>query len=320
MGCGSSNATLEKKEFKKTGDSKKDFFYCFDDEEIKLIEERRNNILSTDSKLEELYDKFELDYINEKDDTINVKQYLALYVSNYTGIFSQDTMQNFNCSHLEIKSFKINNKEAELPEINQSDDYLYIDISCKISENQKEEPFKDLLILEYTYKLKQIRHYNTRSIYLFKRDDPYTYTVIVYYDKKKMIIESNGEINLTSSKNSDKYFNQKQVELWIRNKEIKFSKEEEALIKKKFSSQEIKKIYDALNKIGTLKGQNLVFEQFKYVFNKNGIKGTKGEGKFLYLINKRENFIDGGTYSTYYKINEIKVNDKPITKKKWMRN
>ena len=40
MGC-SSGSSLEEKKFRKTGDPKKDFFYCFDDEEIKIIEEKR---------------------------------------------------------------------------------------------------------------------------------------------------------------------------------------------------------------------------------------------------------------------------------------
>ena len=48
MGCGSPNVKTGifpgEDEFKPTSDPKKDFFYFFDDEEIKLIEERRNEV------------------------------------------------------------------------------------------------------------------------------------------------------------------------------------------------------------------------------------------------------------------------------------
>ena len=40
MGCSSGNAS-EEKGFQKTGDPKKDFFYCFDAQEIQIIEEKR---------------------------------------------------------------------------------------------------------------------------------------------------------------------------------------------------------------------------------------------------------------------------------------
>ena len=39
MGCTSGNA-FEEKSFQKTGNPKSNFFYCFDDQEVKIIEER----------------------------------------------------------------------------------------------------------------------------------------------------------------------------------------------------------------------------------------------------------------------------------------
>ena len=61
---------------------KEDFFYCFDEEEIKIIEEKVSNISSYKyNNFIKLYNKFIIDYLNEKDDTIIVKQYKMLYVN-----------------------------------------------------------------------------------------------------------------------------------------------------------------------------------------------------------------------------------------------
>ena len=42
MGCSSGNA-MEENRFQKTGNPNRDFFYCFDDQEVKIIEEKGNN-------------------------------------------------------------------------------------------------------------------------------------------------------------------------------------------------------------------------------------------------------------------------------------
>ena len=91
MGCGSPSVKTGifpgEDEFKPTGDPKKDFFYCFDDEEIKLIEERKIKRKNDDfEKYLKLYNKFKFDYLKELDDTIFLKQYTALSVKkNFTG-------------------------------------------------------------------------------------------------------------------------------------------------------------------------------------------------------------------------------------------
>ena len=316
MGC-SSGSSLEEKKFRKTGDPKKDFFYCFDDEEIKIIEEKKNRIIeiSEEYGYMDLYSRFEIDYTKEKDDKLIVKQYLASYAKKtYTGDHSLDDIRYFNITDLEMISLKINNKESTLPVIhNQDNAWIYVGINFQISENHKEELFKDLLIIEITYKIKQHKVYNTRYIAICQEDDTYTSSLIVYYDKNKMEIEPENEVNLTSLKNGDKYFNQKSCRLWVRNKgKIKFSKEEESLIKKIFTSEEISNIYTALEKIGILKEKNLIFESYKYNFNKNGI--SKGEGKILYITNNRiSDYIGGDDFNL--NITELKINDKKIEKK-----
>ena len=53
-------------------------------------------------------------------------------------------------------------------------DWKYCGISLQISGNELIEPFKDLLIFEITYKIKQYILYNTRGIYLHHSNEPYT--------------------------------------------------------------------------------------------------------------------------------------------------
>ena len=315
MGCSSGNA-LEENIFKKAGDPKRDFFYCFDDEEVKIIEERRKQFPSCSGETLQLYSRFEIDYSKEKDEKVIVKQYLALCTrENYTNEYYLDDIQNFMIEACDIIGFKVNNKEATFPKFSfMNDNMVYCGIDLKFSEYARIEPFKDLHIFEITYKIKQFKVYNTRQIILSHSEDPYTSSMIVYYDKNKMEVESKEEENLIQLKNGKKYFNRKENFIWIKNKgKIQFNQEEEKLLKKKFTSEEISNIYTALDKIGALKGNNnLIFEKFKYTFDKKGI--SKGEGKILIINNKWfTNALPGSQYN--FKITELKVSDKLVEKK-----
>ena len=312
MGCSSTNA-LKEKSYPKTGDPKKDFFYCFDEEEIKLIEERKNK--SSDPSYTDLYSRYEFDYAGGRDDVI-VKQYLAVHLGNeFNGEYTNEDIQKLFMTSFEMISFKVNNiKQAKLPEFgNQENGWVYCWITCKISENDRIEPYKDMLVLELTYKIQQRRIYHTRTICLDKREEPYTSTVIIYYNKNQIEVESVYGENYTSLKNGEKYFNKKDNIFHIKNKgKIQFSKEEEALIKKKFTAEEISNIYTALDKIGIFRdNNNLIFESFKYTLNKDS---GKGEGKMLLLNDiKFGNNINGCDFNIA--INELKLNDKVIEKK-----
>ena len=315
MGCSSGNA-MEENRFQKTGNPNRDFFYCFDDQEVKIIEERRKQLSSCPEETLQLYSRFEMDYTKEKEENLIIKQYFVLSLKEeFSGEYYLDDIQNFNIKACDIIGFKINDKEATFPKFNTMDgDWKYCGISLQISENDRIEPFKDLLIFEITYKIKQYSLYNTRAIYLHHSNEPYTSSMIIYYDKNKMKIESLEEDNLIQLKNGIKNFNRKENIFWILNKgKIQFNQEEEKLIKKKFTSEEITNIYTACDKIGTLKeNNNLIFEKFKYNFNKEGT--SKGEGKILVLANERFGRLLLGTGDNF-KITELKVNDKLIEKK-----
>jgi len=264
----------------------------------------------------DLYSRFEIDYTKEKDENLILKQYIAIYAKkDYSGAYVLDDIQNFQIEACEIVGFKINDKDATLPVFeNTNNEYIYCGIRAQISENNHVEPFKDLLIIEITYKIKQYRLYNTRYILIFHRDDPYTTSINIYYDKNKMEILAKKEENLISLKNGVKFFNQTDNTLWVRKKgKIQFSKEEEALIKKKFSSEEISNIYTAFDKIGVFKEEsNLIFEKLKYTFSNRGV--SKGEGKMLILMNDRLSCCLNGC-DCGITITELKVNDKAIEKK-----
>ena len=234
---------------------------------------------------------------------------------DFDGEYYLDDIQNFMIEACDIIGFKVNNKEATFPKFSfMNDNMVYCGIDLKFSEYARVEPFKDLHIFEITYKIKQFKVYNTRQIILSHSEEPYTSSMIVYYDKNKMEVESKEEENLIQLKNGKKYFNRKENFIWIKNKgKIQFNQEEEKLLKKKFTSEEISNIYTALDKIGYLKGNNnLIFEKFKYTFNKGGI--SKGEGKILIINNKWfSNALPGSQYN--FKITELKVSDKLVEKK-----
>ena len=315
MGCSSGN-DIEENQFPKTGDPKRDFFYCFDDQEVKIIEERKKLIESPpEEDYTDLYSRFEIDYINEKDENLILKQYIAVYIKeDYVGLYVLDDVRFFQIKACDILEFKINEKKATLPEFKLMDDWTYCRIKGQISGNDHVEPFKDLLIFEITYKIKQFNVYNTRFIFIERPEkEVYSASLIIYFDNNKEEVQINGENNCVTLKNGFKYFNQRQIYLFIRNKEkIKFSKEEEALIKQKFTSEEISNIYAACDKIGALKdNSNLIFETFKYIFNNEGI--CKGEGKMLVITNERfcEQLVG---YGSNFTITEIKINDKLIEK------
>ena len=102
--------------------TKKEFYYCFDDDEVKIIEEKVNNIKSF--KFEnyiQLYNKCIIDYKNEKNDITTVKQYKALYVnddyfSSEDDIICCSEISDLFFDTVEITSFKINNKDEDNPE------------------------------------------------------------------------------------------------------------------------------------------------------------------------------------------------------------
>ena len=315
MGCTSGNA-LGEKSFQKTGNPKRDFFYCFDDQEVQLIEEKKK-CESPDGDYSDLYCRYEMDYTKEKDENLILKQYIAVYVlENYAGDYVVDDIQNFHIKACDIVGFKINNKEAALPKFENMDNgFIYCGIRAQISKSDHVEPFKDLLIMEITYKIKQFNVYNTRSITLERGGEEYfSASMIIYFDKSKIEVESKQEENLSSLKNGMKFFNRTFIYLWIKNKEkIKFNQEEEALLKKKFNSNEMSNIYTAFDKIGFLKdNDNLIFEKCKYTFNKGGT--SKGEGKVLIIANERHGrFLVGSGFN--YTITELKVNDKLVEKK-----
>ena len=316
MGCSSGNA-IEENKFQKTGNPKRDFFYCFDDQEVQLIEEKKKKCDSPDGDYSDLYSRYEIDYTKEKDESLILKQYIAVYVlEDYAGDYVVDDIQNFHIKACEIIGFKINDKEAALPKFENMDNgFIYCGIRGQISKSDHVEPFKDLLIIEITYKIKQFNVYNTRSITLERGGEEYfSASMNIYFDKNKIEVESKQEENLSSLKNGMKFFNRTFIYLWIRNKEkIKFNQEEEALLKKKFNSEEISNIYSAFDKIGALKDyDNLIFEKCKFTFNKGGT--SKVEGKVLIIANERRGkFLVGNGFN--YTITELKVNDKPVEKK-----
>jgi len=123
-----------------------------------------------------------------------------------------------------------------------------------VTKSQKDEKFENLLILEFTFKIKQKRLFTLKNLYFpGSFEEPDTYTVIMYYDKKKinMDIRCEEEIEpISLSKNEIKIFNEKFINIFLKyNQKLKLSKEQETMLKNKFSSDELKQINSSLEKV-----------------------------------------------------------------------
>ena len=325
MGCGSPSVKTGifpgEDEFKPTGDPKKDFFYCFDDEEIKLIEERKNERKNDDfEKYLKLYNKFKFDYLKELDDTIFLKQYTALLVKkSFTGEYRfKSDLFNFNYETLEIVSCKINKEKVQAKYEEKEDDYSkFTEIIINVTKSQKDEKFENLIILEFTFKIKQKRLFTLKYLYFHGYfDDPDTYTVIIYYDKKKINISARGEVDIepiSLSKNEIKIFNENYIYIFLKyNQKLKLSKEQETMLKNKFSSDELKQINSSLEKVELAEDcPILVYEKIKHTIIKE--KEFSSEGKYVLINNDREINV---RHSNNYIITELKLNDKLIPKVK----
>jgi len=329
MGCGSPKIKTgvspgEEEIYKPTGDPKKDFFYCFDDEEIKIIEEKERDLLESEiEKYLKIYNKFKFDYLKELNDTIYLKQYTALIIAKgYTGEYKDKSeLKEFDIEKVDVVSCKVNNKEkVQATYTEKEENYVSIgEIAFNITESQKDKQFENLLIIEYTFKIKQKRFLNLKHInFLYDFYSIATNTTIFYYDQNKLKFETkNRKLNISSSKYELKIFNARFFELFLRyNEKFKFSKEEEALIKKKFSSDELTQIISSINKIQIyVNDPVLIFEKVKHIIRKE--KDFSSEGKYLLL---NTDFFDGdpklfaNNINTNYMITELKVNDKMIPK------
>ena len=89
-----------------------------------------------------------------------------------------------------------------------------------VTKSQKDEKFENLLILEFTFKIKQKRLFTLKNLYFpGSFEEPDTYTVIMYYDKKKinMDIRCEEEIEpISLSKNEIKIFNEKFINIFLK--------------------------------------------------------------------------------------------------------
>ena len=331
MGCGSPSVKTGvypgEEVYKPTGDPKKDFFYCFDDEEIKLIEEKKSDDISDESQnYIILYNKFKFDYLKEQDETIFLKQYSALNVDkNYTGEYHINSeLIGFECEKIEIVSCKINNKEkVQAKYTKKKEDYQdFIEISFNVTESQKVEQFKELLIIEYIFKIKQKKVFNTKQIF-FSSEYGGSNTAIFYYDPNKMKFITKNKVPMTSnSKYELKIYNEDYFGFIIKyNEKLKLTKEEQALLKNKFSSDELNQINSSLDKIAKialeLDNPLLIYEKVNHIIKNE--KDFSSEGKYVILNYRDEEFagelpLCEGNNNVNYMITDIKVNDKIIPK------
>ena len=303
---------------------KRQFFYCFTDEEIQLIEERANEITKYEySNYLSLYSKFIVDYTEENNEKLPITEYMAVYVDEKYNdqININSTINGFYNSSLDIQYCLINKKEKIHPKIKSSENDL-VNINFKLSKKYRDKIFKNFIILEFSFIIKPKREYNSTLINIKYDKEPMTSSVVIKYDKNKTKFESDEDFTETCP-NENIMFNKNDIMIGVIDTQNKIilNKEDEEYIKYKFSEEEMKNIYSSLDKLILFPmNSNLIYEKITH-----NIKDKKdyisGSLLLLYTSFSRSSF-------TYFYtgdipivlIEELKINDKIISKKEESNN
>ena len=298
---------------------KRQFFYCFTDEEIQLIEERSNEITKYEyNNYLSLYSKFIVDYTEENNDKLPITEYMAVYIDEkYNDQININSGINGFCNtFLDIQYCLINKKEKIHPKINSAENDL-VDINFNLKKKYRDKIFKNFIILELSFFIKPKREYNSTLINIKYDYEPMTSSVVIKYDKNKTKFEAEEDFT-EASPNENIMFNKNDIMIGVidTQKKIILNKEDEEYVKSKFSEEEMKQIYFSLDKLSLIPmTSNLIYEKITH-----NIKDKRDyiSGRLL-LLNIS---FSRGSFIYFYTndipiilIEELKMNDKTISKK-----
>ena len=298
---------------------KRQFFYCFTDEEIQLIEERANEITKYEyNNYLSLYSKFIVDYTEENNDKLAITEYMAVYIDEkYNDQININSAINGFCNtFLDVQYCLINKKEKINPKIKSTENDM-VDISFNLKKKYRDKIFKNYIILEFSFIIKPKREYNSTLINIKYDNEPMTCSVVIKYDKNKTKFESDEDFTIACP-NENIMFNKNDIMIGVvdTQKKIVLNKEDEEYVKSKFSEEEMKQIYSSLDELILLPmTPNLIYE--KIIHN---IKDKKDyiSGSFLILNTS----FSRGAFTYFYTsdipiilIEELKMNDKTLSKK-----
>lgn len=301
MGCGSS------KQETKTNKSN-DFFYCFNKEEISLIneikEKTEENIKNggdeEKDKIKTIYQKIELDLL-KKEKTFT--DYLVLYIPNnysqispikyeYSPVFGDlnievkekaeyikyDKINNVSKNIQNFKCIQDKNDCTEFPSPNR---YSFISL-IEFTVPQKDLE-KNLIIIEACYNIKFKPSYGLYNIDFLQDCAASPLSLSLFIDENFKMDYSDREQFKKLSKNEYFLFNQSYIPtIPLRDKRVKIDIKNELSkeLLSKFSSEEIKQINFSLNEMEIrVNCDNLIYH--KAIHN---IKNNKNYIKLYYVI------------------------------------
>ena len=303
---------------------KRQFFYCFTDEEIQLIEERANEITKYEySNFISLYSKFIVDYTEENNDKLAIKEFMVVYVDEkYNDQININSAINGFCNtFLDVQYCLINKKEKINPKIKSAENDL-ADISFNLKKKYRDKIFKNFIILEFSFIIKPKREYNSTLINIKYDFEPMTSSVIIKYDKNKTKFETDEDFT-EACPNENIMFNKNDIMIGVidTQKKIVLNKEDEEYVKSKFSEEEMKQIYSSLDKLILLPMTcNLIYEKITH-----NIKDKKDYISGSYLVLNTS--FSRAPFTYFYTsdipivlIQELKMNDEIISKKEGGKN
>jgi len=255
------------------------YFKHFKEEEINLILERKKSLKSNEN-FTFLYSKFKVDYTDKnlsKNNSVLCTEFLVCYVNpGYTGNFGYESQvigfcpKDIKLDHCCIKSKNI------FAQMKNNGKIITI---LQISEEDKDETYKDIMIFEFVYHITQIKMYGMRIIDIYYEQKPMTCSISIKYDKN--IFSINSSDNSAEDKTNFYLFNKKKFCLTLidKNNVINIKKDNSkisSLVYSKFTSDEMKQINNALkNMIIKPLQRNLIYEKMIHVLenNKDTVKG-----------------------------------------------
>ena len=183
---------------------------------------------------------------------------------------------------IELVSFKVNKSNDKLlTKIVNNKIFVY---RFDFKEEQRIEKFNNFYILEFIFRIKQIKIYNSKKINV-DNEEHCTNKTIIYYDKNKLniIFDIDRKNFKIEDKNNEIRISGEEIQLfWILyNEKIQFSLEEEKIIKKKYTKEELEQINLSLEKIKICQKCSLIHKKINYNFDKN--KKLFVTGSFLII-------------------------------------
>jgi len=255
------------------------YFKHFKEEEINLILERKKSLKSNEN-FTFLYSKFKVDYTDKnlsKNNTVLCTEFLVCYVNPvYTGNFGYESQvigfipKDIKLDHCNIKGKNV------FAQMKNNGKIITI---LQITEEDKDETYKDIMIFEFVYHFTQIKMYGMRIIDIYYEQKPMSCSISIKYDKN--IFSINSSDNSAEDKTNFYLFNKKKFCLTLidKNNVINIKKDNSkinSLLYSKFTSDEMKQINNALkNMIIKPLQRNLIYEKMIHVLenNKDTVKG-----------------------------------------------